>query len=580
MSAAALRRSRSYPIDQKPLDTIDENGPVPIHSPRQDPIRRLLENVTIGPVMLAAGMAGYLYTKHNDYLPILTVIGFEALAVTFHLTIWLSFVYPYYISELRHVPTVKGCPLWGQFPAILTEECGTPHRRWHEEHGPMVRYFFPFGSERVSVADDEGLKHVTVKNPYNFPKPHRIKVWMVRILGEGVLLAEGQEHVHQRKALAPGFSHSSIRALTPVFWEKALLMSKCWRDEMAEDGDTKTKTFEILEWMNRCTLDIIGKAGFGYDINSLQMPESPLRQAYRLCFSHDFWSRVHHLLQAFVPSSRYLPAKMNRDMNASRHIIVDKASEIIHSKQAEAEHNSAGKDIIALIARGNKRLEAQGEAGLSFETMRDQIMTFLGAGHDTTATAVAWTIHLLSTHLDVQSRLREEIRAHLPFLFDKESRFDMAKLATADPDQLPYLHNVCRESLRYIPPIPMTVRQSISRDVVSGYTIPAGTSVYIFSNAINRLPQYWGPTANVFDPARWDDLPETWTQNAFQSFLQGPRGCIGRKFAETEMKVMLCALLSVFEFKRDEESSDPEIWKMWRLVLRPRDGVHVRVSLT
>lgn len=578
MSRAALRRSRSYQTDQTRLDTINENAPLPIHSPPQSAIHRLLEHVTLGPVMVAAALGGYLCARQHNYLPILTVVLAEIIAVTLYLIVWLSWIYPYYVSELRHVPTVKGFPLWGQFPAILTEECGTPHRRWHQEHGALVRYFFLFGSERISVADDEGLKHVTVKNPYNFPKPHRIKVWMVRILGEGVLLAEGQEHVHQRKALAPGFSHSSIRALTPVFWEKALLMSKCWRDEMRED-DSKTKTFEILEWMNRCTLDIIGKAGFGYDINSLQMPESPLRQAYRLCFSNDFWARVHHLLQAFIPSSRHLPAKMNRDMNASRHIIVDKASEIIHTKQAEAEHNSAGKDIIALIARGNKKLEAAGEAGLSFETMRDQIMTFLGAGHDTTATAVAWTLHLLSTHLDVQSRLREEVRAHLPFLFDPDSRFDVANLATADPDQLPYLQNVCRESLRYIPPIPMTVRQSISRDVISGYAIPGGTSVYMFSNAINRLPQYWGTSADKFDPDRWDNLPETWTQNAFQSFLQGPRGCIGRKFAETEMKVMLCALLSIFEFKRDEKSADPEIWKMWRLVLRPRDGVHVDVSL-
>lgn len=579
MSAAALRRSRSYQTGQTRLDTIHEKAPLPIHSPPQSPIHRLLQNLTLGPVMVAAAIGGYLYAKQHKHLPILTVICVESVTVTLYLTVWLSWIYPFYISELRHVPTVRGFPLWGQFPAILREECGTPPRKWHQEYGTVVRYFIPFGTERISIADDEGLKHVTVKNPYNFPKPDRIKIWMVRILGEGVLLAEGKEHAHQRKALAPGFSHSSIRALTPVFWEKALLMSKCWRDEM-RDANVTTKTFEILEWMNRCTLDIIGKAGFGYDINSLQMPESPIRQAYRLCFSHDFWSRVHYLLQAFIPSSsEYLPAKMNRDMFTSQRIIVDKASEIIHAKQDEAEHNSAGKDIIALMARENKKLEASGEAGLSFETMRDQIMTFLGAGHDTTATAVAWTLHLLSTHLDVQTRLREEIRAHLPFLFDPTSRFDIANLATADADQLPYLQNVCRESLRYIPPIPMTVRQSINRDVIAGYAIPGGTSVYMFSNAINRLPAYWGPTADVFDPDRWDDLPETWTQNAFRSFLQGPRGCIGRKFAETEMKVMLCALLSVFEFRRDESTADPEVWKMWRLVLRPRNGVHVHVSL-
>ena len=89
------------------------------------------------------------------------------------------------------------------------------------------------------------------------------------------------------------------------------------------------------------------------------------------------------------------------------------ATEIITEKQEQAENNTGGKDILALIARENKKMKAMGEAGLSFETMRDQIMTFLGAGHDTTATGVAWTLHLLSTHPEIQSRLREEIKDYM-----------------------------------------------------------------------------------------------------------------------------------------------------------------------
>lgn len=203
--------------------------------------------------------------------------------------------------------------------------------------------------------------------------------------------------------------------------------------------------------------------------------------------------------------------------------------------------------------------------------------TFLGAGHDTTATGLAWTIHLLSTHSEIQDKLRAEIREYMPFLFDQKARYE-GSVEKTDADLLPYLDNVCRESLRFIPPIPMTVRQSLKEDKLGPYTVPGGTVIYILANTVNHLPMYWGPTANVFDPERWNKLPSTFTANAFMTFLQGPRGCIGRKFAETEMKVLICCLLSMYKFERDESVENPEDLKMWRLVLRPRDGLQVKVT--
>jgi len=124
----------------------------------------------------------------------------------------------------------------------------------------------------------------------------------------------------------------------------------------------------------------------------------------------------------------------------------------------------------------------------------------------------------------------------------------------------------------------MTVRESIADDQLGDYHVPGGTVIYVLANAINRLPMYWGTTADEFNPDRWDKLPETYTTNAFMTFLQGPRGCVGRKFAETEMKIILCCLLSLYEFDMDRSVEDPESLKMWRLVLRPRDGVSLKVK--
>lgn len=523
----------------------------------------------------AVGLSIFKTTSYQilDILPwiYLTVLPLYA-------ALYVSYIYPFYISELRHVPTVPGYPLWGQFFTIITEECGVPQRRWFQEHGPIIRYFFPFGAERIAIADDKAIHQMTVRNPYNYPKPVRAKLWMVRILGEGVLLAEGAEHVHQRKALAPGFSIGSIRALSPVFWQKALLLSKLWNDEMVAARVT-TKSIEVLEWLNRTTLDIIGEAGFGTDINSLEHPETPIREAYRLVFAFDIGSRILHGMQAFMPSTKYIPAKMNRDMEAARNIILDKATEIIKEKEGQAEADTKHNDIIALISKDNLKKKVAGEDGLSLETMRDQVMTFLGAGHDTTATGVAWTLHLLAKYPEIQTRLRSEIKQYMPWLFHKKTRYNPMELSKVDADQLPYLDNVCRESLRYIPPIPMTVRESIEDDTLGSYFIPGGSIVYVLANSINRLPMYWGDTADKFDPDRWDDLPDSYTKNAFMTFLQGPRGCVGRKFAETEMKVILCCLLSMYTFESDKSTQDPEELKMWRLVLRPKYGVSLKATL-
>ena len=527
------------------------------------------------PILLvsgAAAVAAQRFTELSLFHIFAAVLGINTL---FYLVYW-TWLYPFYLSPMRVVPTVPGFPLWGQFFTIINTEIGVPNRDWHKKYGPIVRYFFPFGAERLSIADDDALNYMCVKNPYNYPKPDRARQWMVRILGQGVLLAEGNPHKAQRKALAPGFSIQSIKALTPVFWRKALLLSRLWERDMIAEG-IRTKSIEVLEWLNRTTLDIIGEAGFGTNLDSLEHPEVPIREAYRLVFAFDIASRVLHGLAAFIPITKYLPAKMNRDILESRNIIISKANEIIQQKHKNTHAND--KDIIALIVKDNMKQQAAGEESLSFETMRDQVMTFLGAGHDTTATGVAWTIHLLSTHPEIQSRLRAEVKQYYPFLFDPRTRNDPDRLSKLDADNLPYLDNVCRESLRYIPPIPMTVRQSLADDTLAGYPVPAGTTVYIHANAIHRLPTFWGDKADVFDPDRWDNLPEDFTSNAFMTFLQGPRGCIGRKFAEVEMKSLLICLLSQYEFERDQSVDNPENWKMWRLVLRPRDGVQVKVTM-
>lgn len=492
--------------------------------------------------------------------------------------VYQSWIFPFYISPLRSVPTVPGFPLWGHTYEVLTQEAGVPQRRWHKQHGPIVRWFLPFGAAKLSVIDDEALKHILIKNPYMWPKPPITKANLGYVLGNGLLTVEGDTHVQQRKAVAPAFSISSIKSLSPIFWRKALLLSQIWRAELSKDNNG-TKSIEVLEWLNRTTLDILGEAALGKDFDSLTHPETPMRKAYKHLFEFDRSGQLFFALLTTTPLALYLPLRAKQKFAAARGAVISIASEIIREKQSKkiSETLSHEKDLLSLIVRDNLIANGRREGKMTFEDMRDQVMTFIGAGHETTGSGIAWTLFLLSKYPSTQEKLRREIQECMPFLFS-DNREDESWLSKADEDRLPYLHNVCRESLRYIPPIPFTRRAPIVEEQVCGYRIPAGTSVYVPLNAIHRAPEYWGETADVFDPDRWDHLPETFTANAFLAFLQGPRGCIGKKFAETEMKVLLCCLLSAYRFEMDNTVDDPEIWKMWRVVLRPKDGIRLKVT--
>lgn len=492
--------------------------------------------------------------------------------------VYRSFIYPFYISPLRHIPTVPGCPLWGHAPARMSNELGIPEREWHRKHGLIVRYFLPFGFERLNIADDDAIKEITIKKPYDFVKAPNATNWMKGMLGErGVLLVEGDVHARQRKVLAPAFSTSAIRNLEATFFEKGLLLANLLEKNIrAAPG--QSRCVEMLDWLNRAALDVIGAAAFDYDVDSLRNPGASLRVAYRDIFSFDFMAVVVLGLRLYTDVMKYLPCKINRVYDSSGQVVTDIATSIVKSKLDTDQAFPAKKDIISLIVNHNSSLPER--EGLSFEDIRDQVKTLLGAGHDTTATGVAWTIELLSKYPDIQERLRRETLAALPSLADSASAIDPEALAQESMlDRMPYLANVCQESLRLIPPIPTVIRKSVADSNLAGYFVPAETYLYITSNAINHLECYWGDDADQFDPDRWDRLPKQWVPNAYQTFLEGPRGCIGRKFAETEMKVFLVCLLSRFRFDRDEAWPDQEKRKMWRLVLRPKDGISVKMSL-
>lgn len=180
-------------------------------------------------------------------------------------------------------------------------------------------------------------------------------------------------------------------------------------------------------------------------------------------------------------------------------------------------------------------------------------------------------------HPKVQSRLRQEIREHLP------SPESGAEVTAAEIERLPYLNAVCSEILRYFPPVPLAAqREAIKDTTVLGHVIPKGTHIYVFPWATNHDQALWGPDASVFDPERWIKDPSGGKISNFAdlTFIHGPRGCIGERFARGEFASLLGAFVGRFEFRLADETlyDESKVPIKGGVVSKMRDGCWTRVK--
>ncbi|BFZ61253.1 hypothetical protein YB2330_002312 [Saitoella coloradoensis] len=488
------------------------------------------------------------------------------------LAIYSIFIYPNFISPLRKVPGPPGHWFWGHFQEITKADPGVPHLEWAAKYGKTIRYRWLFGDQRFLTVDPKSLAYI-LNNAYDFPKPQQTIRFLGRFLGFGLLTAEGELHKRQRKVLQPAFAHAHVKALVPEFWKKTEEVVDCWNKEInAAERPEEGVVVEVLSWLSRTTLDIIGTAGFGYDFDALHTTSNPLAEAYKLMFKFDKIGRVVGILSVYLPFLRSLPFKRNRELKSAV-ATVNKISEgLVHDRISESkaatETSTKGKDILSLIVEEALRAEREGESSITPDEMKDQCMTFLAAGHETTSTSTTWACWLLASHPDVQSRLRTEIQSIIP---------EEGGAPTYEQiEGCRYLNNVCREILRHIPPVPFTFRVSTKDEIIDDYFVPAGTHITIPQAAMCHAPHLWGPTAHLFDPDRWDNLPETASAIAYLPFLAGPRSCIGRKFAEVEMKALIVGIVGRFELEKSK--GDQKVELKSNITTRPVGGMPLRVK--
>nr|BAL05140.1 cytochrome P450 [Phanerodontia chrysosporium] len=487
-------------------------------------------------------------------------------------------------SPLRHLP---GPPndslLWGNMAAIQNEEISVPQARWVKQYGHTISYRGVFGMWRLWTVDTRALNHILTHHLiYQRPLPSRYQ--LSRLVGPGVLVTEEERHKHQRRVMNPAFGPAQVRELTEIFTEKANEMRDVWYNEIAKAGGASAHV-DALSWLSRATLDIIGRAGFGYDFEALTGASNELNQAFSTLFARPIARhRFFAFLQASIPILRLIRTEANRKAEQAQKVmsrigmqlIEQRKAAILAEKGKDVERKDlTGRDLLTLLIRANMATDIPEDQRLSDEEVLAQVPTFIVAGHETTSTATTWALFSLAQMPEIQRKLRNEM---LTIDTDTPSMDQL--------NSLPYLDAVIRETLRFHSPVPVTTREAMADDVIPlgtptvdryGRTIDhinikKGDLVFVPILAINRSKEIWGEDVDEFKPERFENVPEAASTvpgvwGNVLSFLGGPRACIGYRFSLVEAKALLFAVVRSFEF---ELAAPPDqIQKRSSIVTRP-----------
>ncbi|KAF8150007.1 cytochrome P450 [Crassisporium funariophilum] len=471
----------------------------------------------------------------------------------------------------------------GSLPQLFSPSGWDFHQTTSETYGNIIKVKGLLGANILYVSDPKALHHILVKDQHIYEETEDFIEGNRLIFGEGIFTSLGDRHRLQRKMLNPVFSIAHMRDMVPIFYEVAHNL----RQSLVKKAEAGPQEVDILAWMTRCALELIGRSGLGFSFDTLaedSVPHPYGLAAKQLIPMQAESMAFRSLIIPLVP--KLGPAKFRRAMidilpfkslKAIRNIvdILHKTSvEIYESKKKALEKGEEavsaqigqGKDIISILMKANMR--ASEDEKLSEEELLGQVTSLTFAATDTTSSALARIIHLLALNKNVQDKVRREIRDAKKANGGQDLDYDVLV-------SLPYLDAVCRETLRLYPPVSFlkrAVRQDIvlplatpirgidGKDIME-IPIPKGTEIMVSIIASNRNPQFWGPDSYEWRPERWlNPLPEALVDarvpgvySHLLTFFGGGRSCIGFKFSQLEMKVVLALLVDELEFTPSEK---------------------------
>ncbi len=354
---------------------------------------------------------------------------------------------------------------------------------------------------------------------------------VTRLLREGILVSDGAFHDDLRQIMTPGLHHRLFERFVGAMWRTTDLVTSRWRDGAQ---------IQVLDEMRRIALGIVTETLFGDDVS---------RQVDQL------WRAILQTIRYISPGPWVIWPEIPRPGYGRALRRMDEyLYHLIAQRRARAGAQRGDEpDLLGILI----------DAGMNDELIKDQMLTMLIAGHDTSTALLAWALHLLSRHDEAMARARTEV----------EGALGAGAPGMADMQRLSYLDQVIKETLRLYPPIHLGSRIAVADVAFREFVIPAGARVLYSIYLTHRDKTYW-PNPEVFDPDRF--APENASQRQAYTFLPfgaGPRNCIGAAFAQVEAKVVLARLLQRFAFLPVGGPVKPRM----RATLEPNLGALVEV---
>lgn len=436
-------------------------------------------------------------------------------------------------------------------------------------YGPILRYPVgpPIGPGFAFylISDPDGVKHVLQDNHKNYTKDTFQYNLLSTITGRGLLTSDGDFWLRQRRLAQPAFHKARVSGFGPLMLAASETMLAHW-DARAAAG----RPIDVAAEMMHVALQIVGKTLLSVEIGD---QADHLAQATLTVLDH-----IVGRARTFGIVPEWLPTPGNRRHKAAMRVLEGTVYRTIHArrpaplipltrKEAEAAHPAPSQaggpaDLLGMLMAA--RDETTGE-GMTDLHLRDEVMTALIAGHETVASALAWTWYLLAEHPEAEAKLHEEL-----------ARVLGGRRPTPDDlAQLPYTQAVFEEALRLYPPAWIITRKALADDEIAGHRIPAGSLVVTSPYVTHRLPQFWDEPEE-FRPERF--LPEAAAKRhrfAYYPFGGGPRLCIGSGFAMVEAGLIIATVAQRFVLRL---APGAEIEVEPGVTLRPKHGLLMRAE--
>jgi len=463
--------------------------------------------------------------------------------------------------------------LWKHGKALARDEAGWSHDitflKWMKLlNSKVVSFEVPVMGRMITVGDAALAKYVLQSKSKNggslFPKSPTYSNVLPLIGKKSIIVMEGSEWAHQRKVFNPGFSPDYLKGIVATIAKKTdRFLEICEKDDIANDKPTNMCARAI-----DLTSDVIAQVAFGEDwgVNSKEDNGGMQTLVTLRDLTDCIGARRRHPLLRLHPLHNRKISRLSVELDKDMQRLVRRR---IAKIQKETDSNAPQKDILSLtlstVLKANKEEKlskaAKGEESSSsdvvfsdddMECMTAQLKTFYFAGHDTTATTIAWAFWLLMMNPEALKKARDEVEEHLGKawvqtvasggLIPEES----TTYETLQKCQ--YLDAISRETLRLYPPA-TSARYQADPDATWGNYKLGKSVIHINIYAIQRDPDLWGKDADEFRPERFlgDEGRKKINSFDFLPFSKGSRDCIGKYFALLEAKIALAALIVRFD---------------------------------